>query len=644
MNLRKQILLLSAALLLAGFSSPLQAQNPDLPPTLKGNWIDAKTNLWTLTFEPGFAVADTAFWDYASIAGNKKGTDYVVTLRDPQNPARLKGLGLTVVNDSTLTLSQGKSRTTLLRKNAAMATKGFASPDPSPFPSFQWGTDSMVVEGFLMDFASLGATPQQATVRYMIGKMFENGYNQQALQVDEQGRFRVVVPMWKNIQQAMVWDNWRIVSAGGRMMMAIPARGGRNLYMGTNARVNQELDAYNIYRITDRWLPRIQIGQTPAPESLEKWKDGMIARYQAAVRDSIPAFCREHNLSVKTEQLYKAFTLRAIASNFNQARYVFPELKTPDNFYWPSDGFDYENPMLFCTEDGVMNNLMVEGMFRKMNHYKADQAGGLSEYDFETLSDMGKYYRSDTARVNDFYRRNGKKLPALTKEENDSLMMRFFAATAAEYIQSSPNRDAAFADGLYWMWNAERRPLPATTLAWIDDFVRDPAIRQIIHASNERFAALIEMANKSVFNEETLPAAMMDADSILAAIVAPHRGKVIYLDIWGTWCSPCRAQMALVPAVKEALEGKDVVYIYLANGSPRDTWRSMIAEYRLFGSNTIHYNLPAQQQGAFDAKYLGRGYPTYILVDKEGKFVTKEAPWPAQKKELIQAIEELLAR
>src|SRR3546814_9055199 len=40
-------------------------------------------------------------------------------------------------------------------------------------------------------------------------------------------------------------------------------------------------------------------------------------------------------------------------------------------------------------------------------------------------------------------------------------------------------------------------------------------------------------------------------------------GKVVYLDIWGTWCGPCKEEMRHLPFIKEQLWGKDVVFLYL---------------------------------------------------------------------------------
>lgn len=99
---------------------------------------------------------------------------------------------------------------------------------------------------------------------------------------------------------------------------------------------------------------------------------------------------------------------------------------------------------------------------------------------------------------------------------------------------------------------------------------------------------------------------------------------------------------AFRPAAKEALKGRDVVFLYLANRSSDASWKQIIKEYGCVGPQTVHYNLPAEQQEAVERILLNRGYPSYALFDKDGKLVTKDAPRPSEKDRLVQAIEELL--
>ena len=111
---------------------------------------------------------------------------------------------------------------------------------------------------------------------------------------------------------------------------------------------------------------------------------------------------------------------------------------------------------------------------------------------------------------------------------------------------------------------------------------------------------------------------MSDGEKILRKLIEPYQGKLIYVDIWGTWCAPCRENLKDSWRVREALKDYDIVYIFLANRSSDEAWKSVISEYNLTGPNCVHYNLPEDQQSAIE-HYIGvNGYPTYKIIDKQG--------------------------
>jgi thiol-disulfide isomerase/thioredoxin len=133
-----------------------------------------------------------------------------------------------------------------------------------------------------------------------------------------------------------------------------------------------------------------------------------------------------------------------------------------------------------------------------------------------------------------------------------------------------------------------------------------------------------------------------DGKALFEHIIAPFRGYVIYVDVWGTWCGPCRGQMEYVPALKKMLEGKPVVYLYFCNNSPDEAWRTCIRQNHLDTDNAIHYNLPKTQESAIERYLEVSGFPTYRLVDTTGRLVPGGAPWPSTPSAVSAAIEQLL--
>ena len=152
-------------------------------------------------------------------------------------------------------------------------------------------------------------------------------------------------------------------------------------------------------------------------------------------------------------------------------------------------------------------------------------------------------------------------------------------------------------------------------------FIQEPVFRNIIIKKNNYYKRLMQEKAKAV-NSVVHPSSdvegLTDGKAIIDKIVEPYRGKIVYLDIWGTWCFPCRRKLSESHKLKEALKDYDIVYLYLASRSPEKSWKNVIAEYNLAEPNCVHYNLPADQQHAVE-QYVGlTGYPTYRLFDKQG--------------------------
>ena len=167
----------------------------------------------------------------------------------------------------------------------------------------------------------------------------------------------------------------------------------------------------------------------------------------------------------------------------------------------------------------------------------------------------------------------------------------------------------------------ERCALPEELEPYIA-LIKEPFFRKIIIKKNEYFKQLLkekEEAVNAVIHPSSDVEGLTDGKAILDKIVEPYRGKIVYLDIWGTWCAPCKRKLSESHKLKAELKDYKIVYLYLANRSPEKSWKNVIAEYNLTDLNCVHYNLPDDQQHAVE-QYVGlTGYPTYRLFDKQGR-------------------------
>jgi len=125
------------------------------------------------------------------------------------------------------------------------------------------------------------------------------------------------------------------------------------------------------------------------------------------------------------------------------------------------------------------------------------------------------------------------------------------------------------------------------------------------------------------------------------------RGKVVYLDIWGTWCGPCRMELAYTPELKQRFAGQDVAFLYLdMDEEEKDgKWREFI---KVNGMSGWHLRKNKTAIETFWKELLPAGasigYPTYFIFDKNGKLAVANALRPSDGEALYEQIEGVLNR
>lgn len=132
----------------------------------------------------------------------------------------------------------------------------------------------------------------------------------------------------------------------------------------------------------------------------------------------------------------------------------------------------------------------------------------------------------------------------------------------------------------------------------------------------------------------------------LADLVKPYAGKVVYLDIWGTWCGPCKEEMQYEPALKKQFKNKDIVFLYLdMDDAVKDnTWKEYLRFHSIEGQ---HYRMNRQEINVIWQEIEAAGgkinsYPTFVLFDRSGKIIQANAKRPSEQAALYQQLNEAL--
>ncbi|HEY2838594.1 MAG TPA: TlpA disulfide reductase family protein [Pirellulales bacterium] len=125
--------------------------------------------------------------------------------------------------------------------------------------------------------------------------------------------------------------------------------------------------------------------------------------------------------------------------------------------------------------------------------------------------------------------------------------------------------------------------------------------------------------------------------------VAKHKGKVVLVDFWATWCPPCVAQFPHTLGLAQRFKGKGLEVISVSVNKPEDIEivRKFLSEKRADIENLItEYGGNAINEFDLD----NGGVPCYWIYDREGKLAERISPGDPVKTFRPQMIDDAIER
>jgi len=115
--------------------------------------------------------------------------------------------------------------------------------------------------------------------------------------------------------------------------------------------------------------------------------------------------------------------------------------------------------------------------------------------------------------------------------------------------------------------------------------------------------------------------------------LADYRGRLVLLNIWASWCGPCRAEMPSLAALATELGDSAVAFITLSDDLERDRAAAFVVE--------LGFPYPVGLgDGKLRGRYYGFGLPFTMLVDGEGRAVYRWYGYGGQQQ--IEAIRRMV--
>ena len=606
-------------------------------------WRNEQTGDWDIGFTEKYAIYDCRFWEYGNL--KRMNDKFEVTLVNPEKTLKVS-VGKQKDGRRQITIGNGKKQVYSLITSETL-------PD---YPTKDWSTfkDNGYREGDTVTFVGwLKDLPKEVLDKK---RLFEidlySIYTKEGVEfkgdIDDEGRFIVKVPV-ENSQE--IYADWRrshlhtVLEPGETYFYLFDYKNKKRLFMGHNARLQNELLAHNFIRAYEQ-----SDEHSMTDEQIKAYNDQWMNMYQRNVTmlDSLlnenPTLSRKYadyqrmsNVSTMAQELLQS-RLFAISKKLPQTTLDFIEDNLWSNIVKPYTvsreiGWFLYYYLLMAQEK---NPQMQQNMTFDANTLLQMSERGLFKASAEDLTTIKKWqnmmeqYKKASPDEAKKIEEQNKELfeelnilmqrPEVEDIVNDYFDMIDLKAKLIDSVYQDPVlRDIAKGQLLCSRFVERRLPLNQTCMDVLSE-IQLPAIRNAVMTRNDKLLAIqqAEVEDIASLHPSSDVEGLTDGEAILRKILEPYKGRIVYLDIWGTWCGPCKEKLSESDYVKQQLKEFDIVYLYLANRSPEESWKNVIKQYKLTGDNCVHYNLPTAQQRAVEEFLHVDAFPTYKLIDKQG--------------------------
>lgn len=116
------------------------------------------------------------------------------------------------------------------------------------------------------------------------------------------------------------------------------------------------------------------------------------------------------------------------------------------------------------------------------------------------------------------------------------------------------------------------------------------------------------------------------------------KGRMTYIDVWATWCGPCKKEIPHLAELVEKYKGNDKVqFISISIDEDVNAWKRMISRDK---PAWAQYNIHGGTSDTFSKQWGITGIPRFLMIDKNGNILNADAPRPSEEKttEIIDSL------
>ena len=609
-------------------------------------WRNEATGDWLIGFAKQHVIYNNKVWDIVSQTLKKDA--YTLTL-----------------NDGT-TIRVGKMKNGLLQiaigKNKAIACSpitGAALPD---YPTKDQRTgfvdngyragDSVTIIGWLKDMPEEVWKRNGQEFDVSIKNIFNDETTDAYAPMDSLGRFTLKMPLLNTSQAFLDWGRTTkstVLEPGKTYFFLNDFMTGQALWMGDDVRMQNELLAH-----PHSWASadRNRSGQNIVPMTYLAQADSVRKAQMAELAQWVAS---HPNLSQRYQDYVAGYYQNILGESMMQACYHFP------NYEIPQEYLDYAGKE--CWQKAIKPYTLYRDFATFMRDYlqwtnqKRIWRVNWNVYDYNSEIASNDKELAILNQWKDWIIDANAKVMAAPEEERQKVAEKLNADNAAmikevdKILQSSKGqkvirgkdlmvrmgqeafvldsmgtdktlRDIYLTQMLYKEIDHTHTSLSPMVIDTLKAMVANPVGIAMIEKQNDYYLAIENREfDKLVLKSSDNLADISEGEALLKKILEPYKGKFVLLDIWGTWCGPCKEALSHSTEEYARLKDYDIQYLYLANESPQTAWENVIKEYNVSGPNVAHYNLPREQQAAIEHHLNVHEFPTYKLFDRNGNLL-----------------------